>query len=193
MGTAAEDRHKAAQLPEGDVIRFLLNQHAQIRDLFDEVLSSHGEERRYAFEELRGLLAMHETAEEMVLRPVTERIAGAGVADARNAEEQEANVVLKRLEKVDLESPDFERQFAELKDAVDAHAENEEHEEFPSVLEACDLDQRRTMGRRMEAVEKVAPTRPHPSTAGSPVKQWTVGPFASLIDRAKDAIAKVRD
>jgi len=193
MGNAAEDRRKAAQLPEGDVVRFLLNQHAQVRDLFDEVQASHGEQRQQAFEELRALLAMHETAEEMVLRPVTEKIAANGVADARNAEEQAANEVLKKLESVDLDSSDFDRQFAELKQAVDDHAESEENEEFPAVLESCDLDQRRAMGRRLEAVEKVAPTRPHPSTAGSPVKQWTVGPFASLIDRAKDAISKVRD
>ncbi len=193
MGSAAEDRQKAAQLPEGDVIRFLLNQHAQVHDLFDEVQSSRGEQRQQAFEELRAKLAMHETAEEMVLRPVTEKIAADGVADARNAEEQEANEVLKKLEGLDLDSPDFDRQFAEFKQSVDDHAESEENEEFPAVLESCDLDQRRSMGRRMEAVEKVAPTRPHPSTAGSPAKQWTVGPFASLIDRAKDAISKVRD
>src|SRR4051794_9247163 len=102
MGDAAEDRQKADQLPEGDVIRFLLNQHAQIRDLFDEVQASHGEQRQHAFEELRALLAMHETAEEMVLRPVTEKIATSGVAEARNAEEQEANEVLKKLEDVDV-------------------------------------------------------------------------------------------
>jgi hemerythrin superfamily protein len=88
MGSATEDRQKAAQLPEGDVIRLLLNQHAQIRDLFDEVESSHGEQRHDAFEELRGLLAVHETAEEMVLRPVTEDIAADGVAAARNSEER---------------------------------------------------------------------------------------------------------
>lgn len=193
MGSAAEDRQKAAELPEGDVIRFLLNQHARVHDLFDEVESSHGDQRHDAFEELRALLAMHETAEEMVLRPVTESIAAEGVAAARNSEEQEANEVLKQLETLDLESADFVQQFAEFKKSVDEHAENEEHEEFPAVLENCDLDQRRQMGRRMEAVEKVAPTRPHPSTAGSPAKQWTVGPFASLIDRARDAVSSVRD
>ena len=193
MGTATEDRQKASQLPEGDVIRFLLNQHAQIRDLFDEVESSHGEQRHDAFEELRALLAMHETAEEMILRPVTQKIAPDGVADARNAEEQEANEVLKKLESADLESPDFDQQFAELKKSVDEHAESEEHEEFPVVLETCDLDQRQRMGRRMQAVEQVAPTRPHPSTAGSPAKQWTVGPFAALIDKARDAVDKIRD
>lgn len=193
MGSAAEDRQKAAELPEGDVIRFLLNQHAKIHDLFDEVESAHGDQRHDAFEELRALLAMHETAEEMILRPVTEDIAPEGVAAARNAEEQEANEVLKQLESVDVESADFETQFAELKKSVDEHAESEEHEEFPAVLEHCDLDQRKQMGRRMEAVEKVAPTRPHPSAAGSPAKQWTVGPFAALIDKARDAVAAIRD
>jgi len=193
MGSAAEDRKKAAQLPDGDVIRFLLNQHATIRDLFDEVESSRGEQRHNAFEELRALLAMHETAEEMVLRPVTESIAAEGVAASRNAEEKEANEVLKRLETLDYYSAEFESEFAELKKSVDEHAESEEHEEFGAVLESCDLDQRKRMGSRMEAVEKVAPTRPHPSTAGSPAKQWTVGPFASLIDRARDAVSKVRD
>ena len=34
MGDAAEDRVSAAQLPEGDVIRILLEQHARIRELF---------------------------------------------------------------------------------------------------------------------------------------------------------------
>ncbi|QGN32856.1 hemerythrin domain-containing protein [Microlunatus sp. Gsoil 973] len=193
MGSATEDRQKAAQLPEGDVIRLLLNQHAQIRDLFDEVESSHGEQRHDAFEELRGLLAVHETAEEMVLRPVTEDIAADGVAAARNSEEQEANEVLKQLETFDVDSADFEKQFAELKTSVDEHAENEEHEEFPAVLEHCDADQRARMGRRIEAVEKVAPTRPHPTAAGKPAMQWTVGPFAALIDKARDAVASIRD
>src|SRR4051794_13320443 len=114
MGSAAEDRQKAAQLPEGDVIRFLLHQHAKIRDLFDEVQAARGDDRHDAFEELRALLAMHETAEEMVMRPVTEKIAAEGVAARRNAEEQEANEVLKRLETLDLDSAEFEQQFAEL-------------------------------------------------------------------------------
>ncbi|HEY9291060.1 MAG TPA: hemerythrin domain-containing protein [Microlunatus sp.] len=193
MGTSKEDRRKAAQLPDGDVIRILLTQHARIRELFDEVEGSSGVQRREAFEELRALLALHETAEEIVLRPVTEKIAPPGVAESRNADEQEANQVLTKLEDADPDSDAFSREVSELKSAVDAHAESEESEEFPVVLERCDLDQRRRMGRRLEAVEKLAPTRPHPSTAGSPAKQWTVGPFAALIDRAKDAINKVRD
>src|SRR3954462_5207065 len=103
MGDAAEDRRKAAELPEGDVVRVLLEQHARIRDLFAEVKSETGDHKKQAFDELRALLAVHETAEEMVLRPATKRVddRGGKVADARNEEESEANKVLKDLESLD--------------------------------------------------------------------------------------------
>ena len=43
MSGAAEDRKKAATLPEGDVIRILYEQHAQIQDLFERVEKASGE------------------------------------------------------------------------------------------------------------------------------------------------------
>ncbi|MBI4899946.1 MAG: hemerythrin domain-containing protein [Actinobacteria bacterium] len=188
MGDADEDRRKAAQLNEGDVIAVLLQQHARIQDLFEEVLSAHGENRRGAFDELRALLAVHETAEEMVLRPVSSDVAGEAVTDARNAEEKEANKVLAELEDLDVDSADFATQFLQFQKAVTDHAEAEETQEFPAVLAQCDEEQRLKMGSRLKAAESVAPTRPHPSTAGSTAAQWTIGPIASLIDRTRDAI-----
>ena len=190
MGDATEDRRKAAELPDGDVVRVLLEQHARIRDLFAEVTSETGEHKKQAFDELRGLLAVHETAEEMVLRPVTKRVddRGGKVADARNQEESEANKVLKDLESLDVESAEFDAKLAEFEKAVDSHAEAEESEEFPLILDSCDEDERQTMGSHMLAAEKIAPTHPHPSTAGSTPAQFAVGPIASLIDRTRDAI-----
>jgi hypothetical protein len=47
------------------------------------------------------------------------------------------------------------------------------------------------MGRMMRVVETLAPTRPHPSTAGKPAAQYAVGPIASLLDHARDAVGKV--
>jgi hypothetical protein len=44
------------------------------------------------------------------------------------------------------------------------------------------------MGKQILAAESVAPTHPHPSTAGSTVAQWAIGPFVSVVDRTKDAI-----
>lgn len=189
MGGAAEDRAEAAKLPEGDVIRILLEQHARIQGLFDDVASTSGDHKQTAFDELRALLAVHETAEEMILRPVSTPLAGDGVADARNQEEAKANEVLAELEKLDVTSSDFDATFRSFQQSVVQHAENEEKEEFPAVLDQCDADKRRSMGERLKAVESLAPTHPHPSTAGSPVKQWAVGPFASLVDRTKDALS----
>ena len=190
MSDATKDRLKAQELPEGDVIRLLLEQHAQVRELFDEVTSASGDARKEKFDELRALLAVHETAEEMVLRPVTKDVAGEQVADARNHEESEANEVLKQLENMDVTSPEFEEEFAQFHKAVDSHADSEETEEFPQIIASCDEDQRSKMGSYLKAAEATAPTHPHPSAAGSTAAQYAAGPFASLVDRTRDAISK---
>ncbi|WP_261558036.1 hemerythrin domain-containing protein [Frankia tisae] len=187
---AERERTQAAKLPEDDIVGILLAQHARIRDLFTEVRERRGEHRRKAFDELRKLLAVHETGEEMVLRPVSRRSAGPDVVKARNHEEEQAAKVLSGLEKLDVTSPDFERQIAALEQAVSAHAEREEFEEFPAVRVATSPDERRKLGRQLRAVESLAPTHPHPSTVGSPLAQWAVGPFASLVDRARDALRR---
>jgi hemerythrin superfamily protein len=189
MGEAQEDRAKAAQLPEGDVIRILLEQHARIRELFADVTTAEGDHKSQAFDELRALLAVHETAEEMVLRPVTEKAGAESVAKARNQEEAEANEVLKELEKMDVASADFDAKLASFEKSVDEHAEKEESEEFPTILSSCDEEERATMGKRLKRAESLAPTHPHPSTAGSPMAQKTLGPFASLVDRVRDALS----
>jgi hemerythrin superfamily protein len=190
MGQADQELAQAASLPEGDVIRILLEQHARIRELFADVSSADGDHKAQAFDELRALLAVHETAEEMVLRPVTKEAAGPAVADARNHEESEANKVLKELESLEVTSAEFDELLAAFETAVSDHAEAEEREEFPQILSSCDGDKRASMGRQLKAAESLAPTHPHPSTAGSPVAQWAVGPIASLVDRTRDAISK---
>jgi hemerythrin superfamily protein len=190
MGDVAEDLAKAHDLPEGDVIRLLLEQHARIRQLFDSVIAASGEERQARFDELRALLAVHETAEEMVLRPVSAKAAGQEVVDARNREEAEANEVLLTLESLDVDSADFETRFVAFHKTVDEHAEAEEHDEFPGILAACDADERRTLGDRVRKAEAIAPTHPHPSAAGSTTKQMVMGPFASIVDRVRDALGK---
>jgi hypothetical protein len=54
---------------------------------FAEVRSEPGEHQKHAFEELRGLLALHATAEGLVMRSATKRAGdgqGSEVAGARN-------------------------------------------------------------------------------------------------------------
>jgi iron-sulfur cluster repair protein YtfE (RIC family) len=190
MGDLADDRANAAKLPEEDVIRILLEQHARIKELFNAVTSAARENKSGTFDELRAALAVHETAEEMVLRPVSRDTAGESVAEARMREEADANKVLAELERMDADSAEFDQMLETLQTAVYEHAEKEETEEFPTILTECDEAKRASMGRQIRAAESIAPTHPHPSTAGSTAAQWTVGPLASLVDRTRDAIKK---
>jgi hemerythrin superfamily protein len=129
MGDANEDRATAATLPEGDLVRILLTQHATVKDMLDRIEKASGATRKELFEQLTTTLKAHETAEESVVRPVTKETAGDGVADARNAEEDEANEVIAALSELDVDSPEFDDQFSGFKQAVSDHAEAEETQE----------------------------------------------------------------
>jgi hemerythrin superfamily protein len=190
MGEAVEERARAQDLPEGDVIRILLEQHAQVRDLFAEVQKAPAHQRQEPFDRLRALLAVHETGEELVLRPQAKDSAWKEVATERNQEEGEANEVLKSLEDLDSSSEAFLARLQEFEKSVDEHAEAEETEEFPRVLQALDADERRKLGSRLRTVEKMAPTHPHPMAAGSTTAQALTGPFAAMIDRVRDALSR---
>lgn len=172
---------------ETSVIAVLLQQHARIRSLFSQVKTAKDDEKQKRFDELRQLLAVHETGEELVLRPVSKKTAGNEVADDRNKEESEAAHVLAELEKMDVDTLAFDAKFSEFEQAVSRHAEAEEQLEFPTVSSRHTAEELDRMGRRLLAAEKLAPTHPHPTTAGSPVAQAAVGPFVSLLDHARDA------
>jgi hemerythrin superfamily protein len=189
VSDATQERAEAAQLPQEDIIGILLNQHARIRDLFTEVYSAQGDAKRAKFDELRALLAVHETAEEMILRPVAKKEAGESEAAARNEEEAEANRVLSELEQMDITGPRFAEKLSDFEKSVSDHADREEREEFPPLRAGCSAEQLQSMGKRLLMAETAAPTHPHPRTAGSPTAQWTAGPFASLLDRARDALS----
>ncbi|WP_329172413.1 hemerythrin domain-containing protein [Streptomyces sp. NBC_01477] len=192
MTASASDAERAAAdlLPDGDVVALLLEQHARIRELFTQVARATGPSRQRAFDDLRSLLAVHEAAEELIVRPVAEKTAGTEEAEARNAEEKEAGEVLKKLEGMDVSSPGFETVLAEFEKAVSEHAGHEEREEFPAIVAQCSVDQRRTMGARLRRAEHLAPTHPHPTAAGSPARLVLTGPFAAMMDEARDAIGR---
>ncbi|MDX3355369.1 hemerythrin domain-containing protein [Streptomyces sp. ME01-24h] len=193
MSDAKTEREQADELPGGDVVRILLQQHAHIRDLFSNVTKTRGEQRQQWFDELRATLAVHETAEEMILRPVARRTAGEAEADARDREEKAASEALAGLERMDVDSDEFATEFRFFERAVIAHAEREEREEFPAVRAGCDREQLRTIGYHLQSVLAMAPTHPHPKVAGSTTAQWMAGPFAALLDRVRDAVAASGD
>jgi len=172
-----------------DVVDFLVSKHEQIKSLFAETLSASGKGRERAFVELRRLLAVHETAEEEIVHPrVKRKISnGAAVVGELLHEEHESKAVLQKLEKLDVDSEEFTRQLTELRDAVVDHAEHEEQDEFAKLGEELSGDELERMGRAAKLAEAVAPTRPHAGVE-SQVANLVAGPFAAMLDRARDAI-----
>jgi hemerythrin superfamily protein len=173
-----------------EVVAFLKAQHNLIEDMFDEVLhASNPKAREKPFVELRQLLTMHETAEEMVVHPRVRREADAGdaIVDARLQEEHEAKEMLARIEKLHSTSRQFITEVTKLRDAVLDHARHEEDEEFPVLERKVDAVDLKRMGSAVRAAEAIAPTRPHPGVESAKLN-FAVGPFASMLDRARDLI-----
>lgn len=175
------------QSPE-EVVAFLKAQHDLIEDMFDEVLlASDPKAREKPFIELRQLLAVHETAEEMVVHPRVRREGGDSIVDARLKEEHEAKELLSGIEKLDITSQQFIDELTKLREAVLEHAGHEENEEFPKLQQRLDGDELKQLATAVKAAEAIAPTRPHPGVESAKLN-FAVGPFASMLDRARDAI-----
>jgi hypothetical protein len=160
MGDAREDLTTAAELPEGDIIRMLLEQHALIKEIFRRLPDASGEAKSQLFDDLSALLAVHEAGEEDVLRPVSRQLTGDQVADARTEEEQRALEVLAQLRLLDIDSFEFDTLFHSFAEAVVQHAEIEEKVEFQAVLRDLDAEHRRELGTRFAAAERRAPAHP---------------------------------
>lgn len=173
-----------------DAVSLLKEQHRDVRELFASVADTSGDARREAFEPLVRLLAVHETAEEMVIYPAIRNQGEDGnrIASARLGEEDQAKKMLADLEKLGPNSTEFDELFTEFRTAVEAHADSEEREVFPLLERTTDDDQLRRMASALKVAETIAPTHPHKLAPESAVGNLLVGPFVAIVDRVRDAI-----
>ncbi|MFF0014261.1 hemerythrin domain-containing protein [Streptomyces sp. NPDC005374] len=176
---------------DADVVALLMRQHGDIRNLFDEVERTSGDERRSAFRNLIQLLAVHETAEEEVIHPFTRSSVpdGARIVEERLAEEREAKELLSRLDGMDTDDAKFLPELQSLRTDVMKHARAEERYEFNHIRRHADKARLSSMATALKAAEAMAPTHPHPGTE-SAAKNMALGPVAALVDRTRDAVRK---
>lgn len=156
--------------------------------MFARLEASRGKQRRELFQRLVAELVRHEVAEEEILRPLSKRDAGEAIANARIKEESQAEQLLKDMETLDPDSAEFATKLAKLRRDVERHAEAEETKEFPRVAKKETTERLEQMGRAYEAAKKAAPTHPHPSTPNTAATNLLAGPFAAVVDRARDAV-----
>jgi hemerythrin superfamily protein len=171
----------------------LRQRHEEVKTLFDQTIAAEGERRAELFDCLRATLAVHETVEEMFVHPLARSISDAAdtVVLERLAEESEAKDALANLEKLTTEGDGWSAAFLDFKKAVLRHAEAEERELFPLLDANCNADVRRQLADNILASEPLAPTHPHPHAGENPLALMLVGPFASMLDHARDKIKEL--
>ena len=107
-----------------DVVTRVHRQHDTIRRLFDDVEKASPARRAEAFQPLVRMLAVHETAEEIVVYPALV-LAGPdarAIVRARKAEEDQAKKDLADLEGIDAGSREFLTRLRAFRADVEAHA-----------------------------------------------------------------------
>lgn len=142
---AQQHRNEAAALPDGDIVAVLLRQHADITDSMERIKTGSADSRADGWNALTAFLEAHETAEQQVVHPISRRTASVEQAEARLAEEREADEAIAELNELQTDTAAFGTKFAEFAEKVHEHAEHEEHEEFPS-FDALSTEVRQQLG-----------------------------------------------
>lgn len=146
--------------PGTDIVSFLKEQHAEVKGLFAQVASARGVERHETFVKLQRLLSVHEKAEEEIVHPVARHVLPGGeqIVKVRLQEEVEAKKKLAHLVTLDVDSSEFTMKLGELRDAVVAHSEAEESQEFEKLRKTLDRSRLLRMAKVFQFVEESTPT-----------------------------------
>src|SRR3954451_6510169 len=176
-----------------DVIEVLEHDHREVEQMFTELESLRGasteeqqSRRKELTEQVTIELVRHSVAEEVLVYPKVEDQVSAEEAEHAREEHAEAEETLQRLEKLDADDPSFDDELAELMAEIRHHIEDEEGQMFAHMRQVIDEDELRTLGARVEAFKKVAPTRPHPNVPNETLPRVAAGPAASIVDRLRD-------
>ena len=176
-----------------DVIEVLEHDHREVEEMFAELESLRGasaEEdktrRKELTEQVTIELVRHSVAEEVLVYPKVEDKVSAEEVEHAREEHAEAEETLQRLEKLDADDPSFDDELSTLMEEIRHHIKEEEEDMFAHMREVIEPGELRTLGARVEAFKKVAPTRPHPNVPNEALPRIAAGPAASLFDRMRD-------
>jgi hemerythrin superfamily protein len=139
----------------GDVIDVLLAQHEHVKTLFDKVQTAHGDDKHQLFADLVTLLGTHETGEQQTVHAALQNVPGTDttVADARIAEEQEADQVLAELTAIGVDGDGFDTKFEQFHQTVLSHAGHEEDDEFPRLRQQLTTEQLQMMAAKLRSIQ----------------------------------------
>jgi hemerythrin superfamily protein len=174
-----------------DVVDVLSADHRVMLDTVEEVRAARDDsERRRLADLLIAEVVRHSVAEELWVYPAirTHLPDGEKAVEHDVEEHKELEVLLKRFEGVGPEDPQFDVLVTRIGSVLADHVADEEGEQFPQLRAAVPHDELVRMAERVEAVKKVAPTRPHPAAPNSALFHALAGPGVGLVDRLRDRL-----
>ena len=176
-----------------DVIQILAEDHREVEAMFVELETlmqtrsgTDDELRKDLVDQITIELVRHAVAEEVAVYPRVKEKVSEQEAERAKREHAEAEQTMKRLESLDPEDAAFEREIRTLMTEIRQHVTEEEGQMFPRMREVMAPVELTELGKRVEAIKAMAPTRPHPSVPNDPGKRLAVGPVAGLFDRLRD-------
>lgn len=180
-----------------DVIEVLTHDHREVERMFEELESLRGAvgddaqaRRKDLVEQATIELVKHSVAEEAEVYPAVKAKVSAAEAERAKAEHAEAEEQMKRLERLQPDDPQFDSELATLMAEVRQHVVEEETDVFPHMRQVLSDVELVELGKKVEAVKKLAPTRPHPSAPDEPPGDLVLGPLVGIFDRMRDAVSK---
>ena len=185
-----------------DVFTVLGQDHAEVKQMLDTLergLTRAGgasapqlRERKKLVQALVIAESKHEAVEEEYFWPVVRDLSGDGprLADQGTGQEQEAKVILDRLDKLDPAYDQFEELVAAIIRDGRVHIAYEEERVWPRLRETLNSSGAEKLGMQLLQAKDSAPTRPHPEVPPRPGVLKAGGPAVAITDRLRDAVTR---
>jgi hemerythrin superfamily protein len=174
-----------------DVIELLEHDHREVEQMFTEYeQATDPQQKRTIVDKLIIELVRHSEAEEQAVYPVIRNHIenGDAIVEHEIDEHSQAERLMKQLDRMDPENPEFGVLVQQLMTAVKEHIAEEENTAFPQFRQSVSPEELDKLGKTVEALKKIVPTHPHPMTPDHPPFNALLAPGAALVDRVRDLL-----
>ncbi|MEU4035415.1 hemerythrin domain-containing protein [Streptomyces collinus] len=177
----------------GNVIHELTTDHREVEEIFGrfEALPPGSKDRKLLADQATIELVRHSVAEEAYLYPAVRKHVKGGdaLADKELEDHAEAEQIMKDIEGLNADDPQFDTLMTRLMSEIRSHVEDEEQNLFPMLQAACSPEALDELGDKVRRAKKTAPTRPHPTAPDKPPANKMLAPGVGLVDRLRDAMS----
>lgn len=177
--------------PDEDVIDLLMSEHREVESLLDQIAQTQQPDAREIADRVIAKIVKHSVVEEMYVYPVIEQYLqdGEDAVEHDKQEHQELEELLKQLEGLEPVDADFPVCVSRIREVLADHVSDEEGEQFPRLRRVVPAQTLIDLREKVDTVERIAPTRPHPGAPHSELFHKMVGPGVGMVDRLRDALS----